>query len=259
MCLAVVALDAHARYPLVVVANRDEFHARPAVAAHWWRSDLEHELLAGRDLEAGGTWLAIDRSGRWGFVTNVREPGRRDAAAPSRGQLVPRVLADARDAASALAAVLADSARFNGFNLLAGDLARGAWASNRVTGARVLTPGVHGVSHAALDTPWPKLVRTRDAVAAWAAAGGADCAALFALLADRTPAADDELPATGVPLEWERRLSPPFIVSETYGTRCSTVLTVARDGRARLVERSFDARGDRTGEVEHCFDVAARS
>jgi uncharacterized protein with NRDE domain len=241
----------------VVAANRDEYHARPALAAHWWRNDSGGELLAGRDLEAGGTWLGVTRRGRWAFVTNVREPGLRDHAAPSRGALVPRVLADRRDVFGALSGVLIDGARYNGFNLLAGDIADGAWGSNRVPLAHALERGVHGVSNAQLDTPWPKLERTREGVAAWARAGTDAFDPLFALLADRTRANDEALPATGVSLEWERLLSSPFIASELYGTRCSTVLAIARDGHATLVERTFDAHGRQTAQGEHRFEINA--
>src|SRR5438270_14081404 len=130
MCLAIVALDAHPRFPVVVAANRDEFHARPTAPAHWWSADGT-EILAGRDLEAGGTWLGVTRSGRWAFVTNVREGGRRDLAAPSRGSLVPRVLRDKRDPETALASAIADAQHYNGFNLMAGDVAAACWGSNR--------------------------------------------------------------------------------------------------------------------------------
>ena len=124
MCLAIVALNVHPRYALVVAANRDEYHARPTAPAQWWTGDGgEVTLLAGRDLEAGGTWLGVTRSGRWGFVTNVREGGHRDAAAPSRGSLVPRVLRDMRDPQTALASAIAGAAHYNGFNLMAGDVA----------------------------------------------------------------------------------------------------------------------------------------
>jgi uncharacterized protein with NRDE domain len=115
---------------------------------------------------------------------------------------------------------------------------------------------VHGLSNALLDTPWPKLTRTKDAVTAWAARGSDDLAPILAALTDRTPAPDEVLPATGVPLAWERILSPPFIVGEDYGTRCTTVLTVSRNGEARLLERSFDARGSPTGEVEFEFEIS---
>jgi len=258
VCLAVVALNAHPDYPLVVAANRDEFHARPTAPAHWWPDRAPRNLLAGRDLLAGGTWLGITTAGRWAFVTNVREPGRYDPAAPSRGALVVSVLDDPRDAVAAVTAAHG-ATHHNGFNLIAGDVARAAWTSNRAAGTTVLAPGIHGVSNASLDTPWPKLERVKAGVAAWTRAGGADPDGLFDLLADRARPADDALPHTGVPLEWERLLAAPFIVSERYGTRCSTVLTVGRDGTAMLHERSFDPGGQAAGEARHAFAVATNA
>jgi uncharacterized protein with NRDE domain len=255
VCLAVVALDAHPRYALVVVANRDEYHARPAAPVDWWEDVPNGGMLAGRDLEAGGTWLGVTRRGRWAFVTNVREPGRHDANAPSRGALVPRFLRNTGSIEPALADVLADAARYNGFNLLGGDIARAAWGSNRVDGVRRLSTGVHGVSNARLDTPWPKLERTKAGLSAWVADGRDDIASLFDLLADRARAPDPVLPSTGVSLDYERLLSSPFIVSPRYGTRCSTVLTITRTGAAHLVERAFDADGAPAGEVEHRFAI----
>ncbi|HEY2818373.1 MAG TPA: NRDE family protein [Casimicrobiaceae bacterium] len=256
MCLAIVALDAHPRYALVVAANRDEYHVRPTTAAHWWDDEgVGAPILAGRDLEAGGTWLGVSRAGRWGFVTNVRQGEQRDPRAPSRGLLVPRVLRDRRDPHTALVAAIADASEYNGFNLMAGDIATASWGSNRGERGARLGKGVHGLSNAALDTPWPKLVRTQSGVAAWAAAGREDVDALFALLTDRDRARDDELPNTGVPLEWERVLSAPFITGDNYGTRCSTVLTISRDGQARLVEQSFDVRGEPTARVDLLFSV----
>ena len=252
MCLAVVALDVHPRYAVVLVANRDEYHARPTSSAAWWNT--APPLLAGRDLRAGGTWLGVTRSGRWAFVTNVREGGRQDPTAPSRGALVPQVLADHRDVSVAVAAAVHDASRHNGFNLMAGEGAVACWASNRGASACAIGSGVHGLSNARLDTPWPKLVRTQEGVAAWIQADGDDIEPLFALLADRTLAPDDELPSTGVSRTWERVLSAPFIVGEHYGTRCSTVLTISRDNHARFTERSFDARGELSGEVEQTFD-----
>ena len=257
MCLAVVAIDAHPRYALVVAANRDEFHARPTAPAHWWDDRAPRDLFAGRDLLAGGTWLGVTRRGRWAFVTNVREPGRPDVAAPSRGGLVVRVLDDPHDPARALADAQANG-RYNGYNLIAGDVARAAWISNRSPALRALAPGVHGVSNAQLDTPWPKLERVKTGVAAWARAGGEDVAPLFDLLADRVATPDSALPETGVPVEWERLLSSPFIVSPGYGTRSSTVLAVSRDGEATVRERTFDATGRATGDVVERFALAPR-
>ncbi|MGH8798807.1 MAG: NRDE family protein [Casimicrobiaceae bacterium] len=251
MCLALVALDAHARYRCVIAANRDEFHARAAAPAHWWNDGI----LAGRDLAAGGTWFGVTRSGRWALITNFREGIPRDPNAPSRGGLVTRMLGDAASPLRAAAALLPDGGRYHGFNLLVGAGSRAAFASNRASGALELGAGMHGLSNHLLDTPWPKLVRGKARLKAWLDDDDPPIAEAFALLADREPAGDATLPSTGVSARWERLLSSPFIVSPDYGTRCSTLLTIAADGGARLIERSFDAEGEATGEVAFEFEV----
>ena len=247
MCLALLAFAAHPRFRVVIAANRDEFHARPAAPASW----ITPEILAGRDLEAGGTWLGLRRDGRFALLTNFRDPARNEAGAPSRGALPLRVLEDRRPLGDAVASLVADADRYNGFSLLAGDLRSLHYLSNRGGGAHAVPPGVHGLSNHLLDTPWPKVVHTRAALEAWIAGGSDDIEPLFAFLADRSAAADEILPSTGVPLEWERLLSPPFIVSERYGTRCSTVILIEPDGKARFIERSFDQDGELCGEVRH--------
>lgn len=261
MCLAVIALDAHPRYSVVLAANRDEYHARPAQAAHWWTDGDASPILAGRDLAQGGTWLGLAPDGRFAFVTNVREPGRFDPGAPSRGALVPALLRARRDYADALAAMVADAQRYNGFNLVAGDTSSGAFGSNRADRVVRLARGIHGVSNAGLDTPWPKLVRAKAGLAAWVASGDTDRAALWQVLTDTRIASDNELPSTGITRERERLLSSPFIVSDDYGTRCSTLVMLGRDGVAQFVERSFDPKGRATGEVAFRFalDQSARS
>jgi uncharacterized protein with NRDE domain len=252
MCLVAVALDAHPRYWLAIAANRDEFHDRAAEPAHWWREGW----LAGRDLEAGGTWFGVRRDGRWALVTNVREPGKRDALAMSRGGIVTDALS--APSIDAFAQQLAShGGRYNGYNLLAGNTRAALWQSNRAEGTHALASGVTGLSNAALGTPWPKVERLSQAMRAWAATGEALLDPLLDALADRERVPDAKLPSTGVPLDWERLLSAPFIVSERYGTRCSTVLVVGRDGEARLVERSFDASGATTGTVDTRFPLAA--
>lgn len=253
MCLVLFAAAAHPRHSLVLAANRDEFHARPAATAAW----VEPGLLAGRDLEAGGTWLALRRDGRFAVVTNVREPGRAVAGAPSRGALPFRVVKDRRPLAGTLAGLSADLAACNGCNLLAGSATELWSASNRGPGPQPVAPGVHGLSNHLLDTPWPKLVHGKARLAAWLEGDGADPEPLFSLLGDRTLAADADLPRTGVPLDWERRLSAAFIVSPEYGTRCSTVLLLGRDGTARFIERSFDPDGGLLGEVDQSFPLGA--
>ncbi|HVS55543.1 MAG TPA: NRDE family protein [Casimicrobiaceae bacterium] len=269
MCLAIVALDAHPRYRVVIAANRDEFHARPAAPAHWWTSGM----LAGEDLIGGGAWFGVTRSGRWALVTNYREGIPRDPAAPSRGKLVTGALLDPSPPLLCAAAIARDGARYHGFSLLVGetigqegsdprpslpgDRSMAAYVSNRASGAIALPAGIHGLSNHLLETPWPKLVRSKARLADALDGQALDTAAAFVLLADREPADDATLPATGVPRERERMLSSAFIVSPDYGTRCSTVFTLARDGSANFVERSFDAAGNMTGETAHAFTVAA--
>jgi uncharacterized protein with NRDE domain len=267
MCLAIVALDTHPRYRVVIVANRDEFHARPAAPAHWWTSGI----LAGQDLIGGGAWFGVTRSGRWALVTNYREGIPRDPDAPSRGRLVTAALLDPSPPLLCAAAIARDGARYHGFNLLVGELtpqgesetreslpddrSTAAYVSNRASGAIALDEGIHGLSNHLLETPWPKLVRSKARLAAALDGQALDTAAAFALLADRQPAEDAMLPLTGLSRERERMLSSAFIVSPDYGTRCSTVFTLARDGSANFVERSFDAAGNMTGEAAHAFTV----
>jgi uncharacterized protein with NRDE domain len=214
-------------------------------------------LLAGRDLEHGGTWLGVTREGRWAFVTNVRDPGRHDPRARSRGCLVPAVLHAEGDVRRAVEAAVADAVACNGFNLVAGEKAAAAFASNRLHGVQRLDTGFHGVSNAQLNTAWPKLARAKAGLAAWTARDSADPEALFDVLADRTQAPDDELPNTGLTRERERLLSSPFIESADYGTRSSTVLALARDGCGHFIERSFNPAGEITGDVEFRFRVTA--
>lgn len=262
MCLAAFALDAHPRFPLVIAANRDEFFARPAAPMAWW---TDHpDILAGRDLAAGGTWFGMTRTGRLALLTNVREPGSQNPAAPSRGALVVDWLKSHRTAPD-FAQQLA--AGHNGFNLVAADLRRKAWhwLSNRVAEPVALAGGIHALSNAAMDTPWPKTQALRQAMAeALARARDADdlAARLLLALADPTPAADADLPDTGVGLARERQLSPSFIRiadlaqpgSAFYGTRCSTVLVRDAAGRTQLVERSFTAEGQALPSVLHALD-----
>jgi len=256
MCLALIALAAHPGYRVVVAANRDEYHARPAAPAAWW----DEGILAGRDLKAGGTWLGVDRRGRFAVVTNVRDPSRHDPGAPSRGALVPQLLRNPAAPSVSLPPLVLGGGRHNGFNLVAGDVAELHWGSNRAATPATLAPGIYGLSNHLLDTPWPKVERTKTAFARWCADAGAslDPAPVFALLHDTARAPDTALPATGVSLEWERVLSSPFIVSPDYGTRCSTVLTIDYGGEVRLIERSFDPAGNATGEVDYRFRLQSQ-
>lgn len=235
MCLILFALSAHPRYSLVLAANRDEFFARPTRAAHWWED--APEVLAGRDLRGGGSWLGVTKRGRWAAVTNFREPGSIRADAPSRGALVSDFLRGDLPPERYLEDLLARAGDFNGFNLLVGDASGAWWLSNRGDGVLPVAPGVHGLSNHLLDTPWPKVERGRRELERVLAAPEPD--ALLDLLLDRTLAADHLLPETGVGRELERELSASFILTPDYGTRSSTALLLSRDGTALLRERTF--------------------
>ncbi len=248
MCTLLFAWQVDPARPLIVAANRDEFYARPTAAATTWPRDGEDgpEIVAGRDLLAGGTWLGVTREGRFAALTNVREPSvPTPEHAPSRGGLVAEFLRGRASPAAYIAGLRPDT--FAGFNLIVGDAESLWYLSNRSGPARVLEPGVYGVSNAALDTPWPKVRRGRENLARLVAAGEATSAALLALLADRAPAPDAELPDTGVGLAMERVLSPLFLVSAGYGTCSSTALAIHRDGTVEFHERSHGPA--RTGDV----------
>jgi uncharacterized protein with NRDE domain len=251
MCLLVLAWRTHPRYHLVVAANRDEFHERPAAPLAPWPP--EGAVLAGRDLRAGGAWLGLDRARRFGVVTNFRELQRPQAGAPSRGNLIPRFLTGTPGAGEFFAGLEPEAPGYSGFNLLLADNDSLWYGSNRATPfARALEAGVYGLSNELLDTPWPKLLRVRRGFEAWLADPAAQSAApLFELLHDRTQSAGEaKLPEPGLPRELERVLSAPFVVHPTYGTRCSTVLLLQNDGGIYLGERRFDARGEPAGETE---------
>ncbi|WP_338848712.1 NRDE family protein [Massilia sp. W12] len=242
MCLIVLAWQMVPCAPLIAAANRDEFYARPASPAAWWEN--HPHVLAGRDLQGGGTWLGVSKSGprgqRFAALTAVRSGAPKRPEAPTRGELVADFLCDDTITPERyLALVQAKADAYEGFNLLLADREQLIWFSNRSDDARngqPLAPGIYGLSNAALDTAWPKVVKTK------AQFGSLICQrapadAYFEMLADTARAPDFRLPDTGVPLEWERMLSPVCIESGSYGTRVSSVAKLNRDQDPCLVER----------------------
>lgn len=243
MCLAVLHHSTTDRHRLLLVANRDEAHARPTAPLHWWPGDT---LLGGRDLEAGGTWFATDRRGRFGVLTNVRGvpvPAR----APSRGQLIPEFLLGPHSAVDYLRSLRRNAGRYAGFNLLLGDDA-GLWlyGNGGSTAIRHLEAGYHGLGNGPWDVPWVKVGAGIDALRRHRESGASD-SRLKDVLSDRTHAADAHLPDTGLPPEVERPLSAAFIVQPTYGTRSTTVCRLDADGGGWVEETRYDARGQNVG------------
>lgn len=253
MCLIALAWRCHPRYRLVMIANRDEQHERPAAPAG---PDPEFpHVYGGRDLRLGGSWLMASQRRRLAAVTNVRA-GAAGAPMPrSRGDLVRGFVADDVTSADWLAALADTAAEYGRFNLLGWDGEALAFASNHPGyERRPVEPGVHAMSNGSFDAPWPKSTHATRALSAWLASHAAttaeaDVTPLLAALADDAPAPDESLPDTGIGLELERVLSPPFVRGERYGTRCSTVVLAGETGM-RFIERRFDARGEVSGESD---------
>ncbi len=254
MCLLFVAWQTHPRYRLVLAGNRDEFHRRPTAPAGFWED--YPQVAAGRDLQAGGTWLGITRAGRYAAVTNYRE-GTPPDASRSRGELVRDALLHDGPLSAYLRGIRSHGGEYRGFNLLAGDQEGLYYFSNRDGPPRRLEAGIYGLSNGLLDTPWPKVRAGRAAFARLLQRDGdLEPAALLALLADDRPAPDAELPATGVSLSRERWLSALFIRGQDYGTRSSSVILIDHEGKACLLERRFRPDGSAEGETRLDFRVA---
>ncbi len=266
MCLIVFAVRPSARVALAVAANRDEFFERPTAPAAFW--DDAPDVLAGRDLKAGGTWLGVTRGGRFAALTNFRDLSvpRKDAA-PSRGGLVADFLRrkegeperERESPSEFVARVQPRAGSFEGFNLLLSDGADFVSYSNVEDREVSLPPGVYGLSNHLLETPWPKVMSARarlDAAVARAPSSSDLEEDLLSLLSDRTVAPDADLPSTGLPLDWERALSAAFVVLPEYGTRASTCVVVA-DGEVLFVERRFGRGGALLGETRERFRLSA--
>jgi uncharacterized protein with NRDE domain len=237
MCLILWAHAAHPRYRLILAANRDEFYRRPTTAAAYWPDGPG--VVGGRDLEAGGTWLALSRSGRLAALTNYRDPSAAAPNALSRGALVRHFVCGAAPPDRYLEAVHRRRGAYNDFNLIVADGERMWYLGSRTRGPQPVTPGIHGLSNHLIDTPWPKVTEGKAALAAVTAGDEVTPDALLVLLTDRRQPEDHRLPDTGVGLAWERILAPRFIVSPSYGTRSAAVLLVSHRGRATFCEWTF--------------------
>jgi len=251
MCLVVVAFNVQDNYPLVVAANRDEFHARPTQNAGWWPD--QPDIVAGRDLQAGGTWLGLHRAGRFATITTLRDAKTGRGKLRSRGHLVTDFLLTEQSPLDYLQSISPDN--YAGFNLLVADRECLAYLSNRGGGVRKLPAGVYGLSNATLDTPWEKVERSKSRLGKILAQGDANDTRLLRLLDDREKGPLSEVRSDRLPFATAHAITAPFIVTPEYGTRCSSIVRADSNGRWQLLERRFDAAGKNTGESQYSFNV----
>ncbi|MDT0594359.1 NRDE family protein [Glaciecola petra] len=254
MCILFIAVNQHPKYPLIIAANRDEFHKRPTQASHFWQG--QSDILAGKDLVAGGTWMGINKKGRIAALTNIRAPGKERENAVSRGELVANYLVNHQPDDEYLANLQTTHENYNGYNLLFGNIGSLQVYNSFENTSYGLNNGVYGLSNASLNSPWPKLDAGRKALADYCRQSGElHYEHLFELLMNDVAASDDELPKTGVPIDWERKLSSIFITSEEYGTRSSTILLVDKNHNCLWEERSFDTNAKLIGQQEFKFVI----
>ncbi len=253
-----MAVGIHPSYKLILASNRDEYYSRPSSPAEPWGD--RPDILAGRDKKADGTWLGITRTGRLGALTNYRDPSSMREGAPSRGDLVDRFLRGDMQPLEYIQGLMPQSENYNGFNLIVGEKERLYWYSNRASGFRMLTPGIYGLSNHLLDTPWPKVVRGKKALERLLSeTHEPKPSAFFEILRDRKVPDDNQLPDTGVGIQWERMLSPLFILSPNYGTRASTLLLIDQQDRVLFMEKNFGPGARQLSQSEKEFLITPSS
>ncbi len=245
MCLITFAYKVHPQYRLILASNRDEFYSRPTRKAQHWFQEGFPNLIAGKDLEAGGTWMGVSENARWAALTNYRDPNWQVLDPPSRGNIVLNYLKNPSSLSGFINQLDEDASRYSGYNVLLGAADGLYHYSNYDQKTTLIKPGIHGVSNALLDTPWPKLDKAKfDLERIIRKIGPLNKNDLFDMLKNPVQAPDENLPDTGIPYEWEKAVSSIFIKTEKYGTRCSTVLLISNDGEVELTERRFTPDSD---------------
>ncbi len=247
MCLCLFAINESDEFPFILLANRDEYRRRPAAKADFWED--EPNVLAGRDLQGMGTWLGTNKTGKIAFLTNYRHPDFFGRKGPTRGKLVSNFLTSDVDGESYLKSIENPEA-YNGFNLVVGTAKKLFFYSNVENKIKATTSGIHGLSNAFLDTSWPKVDDGKAKLKAAIDANALDSDNLFSILQDSSFAKEEDLPQTGVGPEFEKLLSAKFINTPDYGTVCSTVIKVDRNGTCFFNERTFDSEGKEVGSVD---------
>lgn len=254
MCLALFSYKSTPGYKLIFAANRDEFFARPTAQLSFW--DDHENVLAGRDLQDGGTWLGVTQSGKIAALTNYREPFQSDISVVSRGEIVTSYLTGKLDSIGYLELLRQKDTRYKGYNLLMGDAEQMLYYSNRSGEAVELQPGIYGLSNHLLDSGWPKVVRGKQLLSEAVTGGDFHVDDIFTMLRDTHQPEDEDLPDTGVGEVWERILAPLFISSPGYGTRSSAVITVSDNKSIVFHEKTYvHDNGDVQTAGEKCFTV----
>ena len=252
MCILFVAVNQHKDYPLIIAANRDEFFKRETAESHLWNSG--HGIIAGKDLQAGGTWMGINQQGYLASLTNVRDPKRVCTDAITRGELVTHYLQKPVENYQQILSTSKDN--YNGYNLLFGKWNELTVYNNHLDQIQQLTSGYYGLSNASLNSPWPKINKGVGKLEEYCQDGhDINPEVLFSLLLDKSLAADEDLPQTGIPIDWERRLSSIFILGEEYGTRSSTVLKVDNQQNVTWFERTYDNTATCTSSKSFHFSI----
>lgn len=249
MCLILFAYNSHPQYQLVVAANRDEFYKRPTRQGAFWQENPD--ILAGKDLQEGGTWMGVSVMGRFAALTNYRDPSSYKTQAPSRGHLVYNYLSSSIAPEAYIENLPDGGEAYNGFNLLLGNGESLYYYSNRERLIREVATGVHGLSNSLLDVPWPKVSKGIKALTDVLQHDDIKAEQLFAIMADQEQPDDQDLPQTGVGLERERMLAPTFVSSPNYGTKLTTIILVDRNHNVQFWERSFTNREPDTWEEVH--------
>lgn len=247
MCLILFSWKAHSHHDLIVAANRDEFYNRPTRSAHAWQESPD--LIAGKDLTAGGTWMGITKSGRFAALTNYRDPANINPEAPSRGHLTKEFLLSEVSPEAYLQALKKRNEPYNGFNLLVGNHDTLCYYNNVNHEIKALKPGIYGLSNALLNDPWPKVKQGMNKLKSLMKQDHPSAQALIKIVQNKSLASDQELPNTGVPIDWERSLSAMFIEMDGYGTRCSTAI-LKTGKKVHFNELTYSHLGQKKEEVE---------
>lgn len=250
MCLILFSFHQHPKHKLLLLANRDEFYERPTMPAHWWED--HPNVVGGKDLQQSGSWLALTKSGKFAAITNYRDPNNINSDAPSRGNLIKDYLTGPINCKDYLKVLQQTGSQYNGFNLLFGNQNRLYYYSNYAKEPYKLKPGIYGLSNALLDTAWPKVTRGKNKLMEIVnSKGGFSVSNAQKALKDNLLAADKELPDTGIGLEKEKMLSPMFIETPVYGTRCTTVVSIDYDDKVTFNEISYHPKG----KFQTAFDI----